>query len=494
MTAGIPLSQIVTITPGVVGAGGNALALNAIFIDNAANVPLSSLLTFYDADDVGTYFGTSSTEYAMAAVYFSGFTNGTTQPYQLYFAGYAAADRAAWLRGSSLAGTTLATIQALSGSLSVTVDGVVKSAASVNLSAATSFTNAAALLTTALALTGGAAVTWDATSSRFVITSGTTGATSTMTQATGTIAAGLGLSAGVLSQGAAADTPASAMARIKALATDWATFATTWKPTGSDMIAFATWVSAQSSRYLYVAADNDPGYATASNSAVFGTIVDVNNYDGVVVVYGTTNHAAFICAWAASINWSAREGRATLAFRTQSGLATTVSDLATANAVLSNNASYFGLYQSDSGDTYTQMYDGRMNGSDFKWADTYINQIRLNSELRRTIFEGLRAVNTSPYNSLGYSYIRAWAADPIADALNNGTIRTGVTLSAAQKAEINAAAGLDISSPLSNYGYYLLISDATAATRSARTSPPLTLWYMDGGSIQKIALASIAVL
>lgn len=494
MTQAIPLSQIVDTVPGVVGTGGNPLALNAIFIDNATTVPVTSLLTFYSADDVGLYFGTSSTEYTMATKYFAGFVNATKRPRQLFFAGYASTDRAAWLRGQSLAGVTLTTLQAITGSLSVTVDGTVKSAASINLAAATSFTNAAALLTTALGLSGGAAVTWEAATSRFVVTSGTTGLTSTMTQATGTAAASLGLSAGILSQGIAADTPASAMARIKALAVNWASFTTTWAPTLSDKTAFAVWNATQTSRYLYVAADNDAGYATANNADVFGTIVDVNNYDGTLVIYGGTDQAAFTCGWAASIDWAAREGRATLAFRSQSGLATNVSDLATAQAVLSNNASYYGLYQSDSGDTYSILYNGQMNGSSFKWADTYINQVRLNSELRRSIFEGLQQVNTAPYNDLGYTYMRSWAADPINAALNNGTIRAGVPLSESQKSTINGQAGLDISNELTNYGYYLQILPATANARGLRQSPPCKLWYMDGGSIQQISLASIAVL
>ena len=101
---------------------------------------------------------------------------------------------------------TLAQLKAVTGSLSVTIDGTAKTYATVNLAAATSFTNAAALLTTGLGLAGSAAVTWDATGSRFVVTSGTTGATSTITQATGTASAALGLSAGILSQGSVADT------------------------------------------------------------------------------------------------------------------------------------------------------------------------------------------------------------------------------------------------------------------------------------------------
>ena len=53
---------------------------------------------------------------------------------------------------------------------------------------------------------------------------------------------------------------------------------------------------------------------------------------------------------------------------------------------------------------------------------------------------------------------------------------------------------MDISSDLQSKGYYLQILPATAQVRGQRKSPPVKLWYMDGGSIQQITLASIAVL
>lgn len=495
MAQTIPVSQIVTVNPAVVGAGGNPLSLNAIMIDQSLTVPVSTLLSFASADDVSDYFGSTSTQAALATNYFLGFDNSTKKPGTLFFAGYALLARAAWLRGQSLAGVTLAQIQAIAGTLSVTIDGVVKTAASLNLSAATSFTNAAALITTALGLTAGAVVTWDATSSRFVITSGTTGAASTMTQATGTTSAALGLSAGILSQGADIDTPTTAMARIKDQEQNWATFMTTYEPNLAGKTEYAVWANGQNSRYGYIAWDSDAGYATPNNSAVFGTIVDTLNYEGTFVVYNTAAHAAFVCGYAGSIDFQAVNGRATPAFKSQSSLATSVNTLPLATAVLSNNASYYGLYQAPGqGNIYSILYDGRMNGSKFRWLDTFINQIYLNAQLQLSIFVGLTQTNAAPYNSQGETLIRAWCKDPTDEALNNGTIRIGVPLSASQKAEIAMQAGLDISNQLETQGSYLQILPATSQVRAARQSPPCKLFYMDGGAIQAITLASIAVL
>lgn len=494
MTQTIPVSQLVTINPAVVSAGGNPLSLNTVMLAQSLLVPTSSLLEFSSADDVADYFGSSSTEASLADNYFLGFDNSTKKPGTLYFAGYANVARAAFVRGQSLAGMTLVQLQAISGTLAITIDGAPNSG-TVNLAAATSFTNAATLINTALSLSGGDAVTWDATYSQFVVTSGTTGDASTIAFATGTAAAALGLSAGVISQGADADTPASAMDRIKEQGQNWAAFMTIFEPDLAGKTGFAAWNNSQNNRYNYVVWDSALGYETSNNASVFGSIVETNKYEGVTVFYNTPEVAAMDCGYVGSVDFQAQNGRATPAFKSQSGLAYTVNTSSVANAVLSNNASYYGLYQAPGpNNTYSILYDGRMNGSKFRWQDTYINQIYLNSQLQTGIFVGLMGTNAAPYNSQGDTLVRSWCQDPINEALNNGSIRTGVPLSASQKAQIASQAGLDISAQLEGQGYYLQILPASAQVRQARQSPPIRLWYCDGGAIQQITLASIAVI
>ena len=78
--------------------------------------------------------------------------------------------------------------------------------------------------------------------------------------------------------------------------------------------------------------------------------------------------------------------------------------------------------------------------------------------------------------------------------MHPGAIRPGVPLSNLQAAEVNAAAGTQIDQILKNRGWYLQILDANAQVRAARSSPPITLWYMDGGSVQQINVASIEIV
>ena len=496
----IPISQVVDIVPGVVGTGGNPLSLNAVVVSsNTAMIPTSALLEFASSDDVAEYFGSVSIERTIADKYFAGYDNSFKKPGMLYFAGYAKTATSAWLRGVSLAGMTLDQLKTVTGLLSVSVDGVVKSAANVTLTTVTSFTDAATKLTTQLGLTASAAVTWDVLSSRFVITSGTAGVLSTLSLATGAAAESLGLDAGYVSNGIAIDSPASAMDRIKQQGNNWVDFFTSFDATTADdklalRLGMARWSSAQRDEYLFIGWDDANGYLVPNNDATFGRTVEREKIGGTLVVYGGVEQAAALAGYAGSIDFKAVNGRATAAFKSQEGLATTANTLAIANAVLSNNATYYGAYGARGGNLDNCFYDGRMNGSKFKWADTYLNQVYLNSQLRLAIWFGLRSANSVPYNALGETLIRAWCADPIAEALNNGSMRVGVPLSSSQKATINQQAGLDISSELYGQGYYLQILQADAQTRGQRKSPPCKLWYMDGGSVHSISLASIAVL
>ena len=59
---------------------------------------------------------------------------------------------------------------------------------------------------------------------------------------------------------------------------------------------------------------------------------------------------------------------------------------------------------------------------------------------------------------------------------------------------VNAAAGLPIDQILYSQGYYIQVLPATAAVRALRQSPPITVWYMDGQSVQQISLSSTEVM
>jgi len=490
----IPASDIVVVNPGVVGSGGNPLALNGVILSKSAYLPTKAVQTFASADAVSAFFGPASAEYALAQVYFLGFDNSTVKPGTLIFAPFVDTARAAWLQSGSLAGMTLTQLQALSGSLTVTFGGTAKTAAAINLSTATSFSNAAALIQAGFT-TPNFTVAWDAVKSVFIFTSSTTGAASTIIEPTGTLAAGLKITSAtglIMSQGADVDTPATCMDMVKSKTQNWVDFMTIWEPVTADKTSFAVWTNAQNQRFAYIVWDTDAQAIVNGSTTNFGYLAKTAAYDGVVPVYNTKELAAFTLGAVASIDFSRTNGRITAAFKSQSGFTATVTDQQIAANLLANGYSFYGAYAT-ANDNFNFLYNGQMTGK-WKWLDTFVDQVYLNAQFQLALLSLLTSVKSIPYNESGYSLIRAAMIDPISRALNFGSIRTGITMSASQKAQVNQAAGLDVSAIIEQQGYYLQILDPSAQVRGNRGTPVINFWYTDGGAVQKITVASIDIM
>lgn len=499
MTQSIPASAIVNVIPGVIGAGGSALALNGLMLTSGARVPIGSVLSFPSQASVASYFGAGSTEATYAANYFAGFDNSTVKPGALLFAQYPTAAVGAFLRGGSLASMSLATLQGLSGTLTVSVNGAVKNSNAINLAGATSFSNAATLIL-AQFTTPGFTLVFDAVSSAFLFVNTTTGSASTLSFASGTLAAGLGLTpatGAVLSAGAAPAVPATFMAGVLTQTTNWASFLTLFDPDGgtgnTQKQAFAAWTNSAANDYAYVCWDTDTT-PTLSNQATtsLGYILGQANSSGTILIScPDPTKAAFVAGAIASIDFTRTNGRATLAFKSQTGLTADVTSQLVAANLMANGYNYYGSYAT-ANQGFTFFYPGSITGP-FLWADAYVNQIWLNNALQLAIMTLLTQVKSVPYNQAGYGLIAAACMDPILAAVNFGAIRGGVQLSVLQASEINNAAGLAIDNVISTRGWYLQILAPTSQARAARQSPPCNLWYSDGGAVQQISLASIDV-
>jgi hypothetical protein len=171
----IPMSQLIGGVPSVLSAGGNPLSPNGVLLTNDASIPIGTAQGFPNSLAVQNWFGVNSPEAALGNVYFSGFIGADSLPGTLYFAQYNANAVAAYLRGGSLAATALSVIQALNGTVIVSVDGRTVTSASINLSSATSFSNAATLIQTGLETIGNVwSGTYTTTNASPVVTINTT--------------------------------------------------------------------------------------------------------------------------------------------------------------------------------------------------------------------------------------------------------------------------------------------------------------------------------
>lgn len=491
----IPASNIVRVTPGVIAAGGAALALNGVILTADTSIPIGVVQSFPSADAVGTWFGSSSNEKAMADVYFVGRNNATIAPAALLFAQYNAAAVSGYLRSGSFSAITLTQLKAITpGTLTITVGGVANTSASINLTGATSFSNAATIIQAAFT-TPAFSVTYDALRQAFLFTSTATGAAATVIYATGAISAALLLTqatGATLSQGTAIRTPAQVMDSVALATLNWGLFTTVFEPITADKLLFAAWTNSKQNRFAYVAWDTSATAYANPDTASFMYQVKLAGYSGIVGVYNDYKHAAFVLGCAASIDFNRTNGRITFAFKYLSGLMPSVTDETIATNLETNGYNFIGQYAT-ANDGFTFFYPGSVSGP-YKFLDAYVNEIYFNSQLQLSLMLLLLQMNFIPYNDQGYTLIKAACMDPINQMINFGGIQSGVTLSALQIAAVNNQAGVKIDTALSQRGWYLQVLDATAQVRGNRQSPPCTLWYMDGGSVQRINLASIVVL
>lgn len=491
MFKSIPARRIVSVTPAVLGTGGSPLSFNSVYLTSNENVPANEVISFASASGVAEFFGETSAEYAAAVTYFNGYNNSTIKPSALFFYRYNANGIGAYIRGIDLSAMTLTDLQALTGNVSVKIGGTTKSGTGISLAAATSFSNAAVIIGTAI----GANVQFDTQLQAFEIHSGTTGASSTIEYATGTLAKLLGLTqaeGATLSVGTDPDAPTETMNGIVKSSQNWVTFTYIEEPSLAAKIEFAKWSNGQLDRYQFVCWGKEAAALVQNNKTCFGAVMTEAQYDGVVCIYGDLEIAAFYAGAVASIDWTEKQGRITLNFKGQSGISAQITDEGDAATLEANGYNYYGAWAT-ANDRFLFLSPGSVPGQ-WKWADEYLNQIRLNSQFQLAMISGLTQIKSLPYNAAGRAIQRAWAQDPINEALNFGSIQFGVNLSEQQKSIINREAGFDASSQIEANGYYLLISQATAQVRGLRQSNPMKFWYTSGGSVHQINMASIDIL
>ena len=496
MVASVPASVDVNVVPSVIGAGGTGLDIAGLILTASTRVPIGQVIGFSTAANVLSYFGIASPEYAMSLIYFAGYDNSSIKPAVLYFTQYPTSAVPAYLRGGNVSGYTLAQLQALSGVLTLTVNGTATTSATINLASATSFSNAATLIQAGFT-SPAFAVTYDSIAGAFVFTSTLTGATASMSVATGSLAAPLALTTAtgaVTSQGAAIATPAAFMTNVLAATQDFACFTTMFEPVTSDCVAFAAWNNAQGNNYLYVPWDTDVTPTTASDTSSMFYLIKQAGYAGVLPVWSPdASKAVFAMSIPACYDFSKAGDRATFKFRAQAGLTPDVTSPTVYANLIANGYSFY-VAEATANNRFSFFTNGAVSGS-FLWADSYVCQIQLNNALQLALIKMMQSVKLIPYNSTGYGIIENAMLDPIEAALNFGTIQSGVALTNAQQTEVDAATGVSGSyATVSSRGWVVSIQPSSALARASRTSPPCVFVYADGGSIQQITLQSIEVV
>lgn len=257
------------------------------------------------------------------------------------------------------------------------------------------------------------------------------------------------------------------------------------------MLEYAQWATSQGVNYLYLPWSSDATLIVqGSNSPA--EILEDNQVSATALQWLDIRTSALIAGTAASINWARPNGAIGFAFKRQSGLIATVESEAEMSVLEGRNVNGYGKFATRN-DDFLFLYPARMYG-DYRFIDTYVNAVWFNNAIQASIMNGLRISARTPYNETGYAKIRAWIMDAVNRAKNNGVIDAGVSLSETQISELMQEAGRDISGELFTNGYVLQVTDAGASVRVNRESPNVSLWYTYAGNVQRIVVASTAII
>ena len=506
----ISTAFLVNTVPGVVSGQGQSIQFNGMILTDSTSVPIGSIQPFTNLAAVLAYFGSASAEYDMAQYYFKGFTGSTQKPGMLYFFQFNTAAVGAYNRGAAYASTLDALKLITAGTLALDIDGVTESVTAIDLSTATSFSNAAALIDTAAGIKFNCS--YDTQLRSFIISSPTTGATSTIDYpAVSALSTLLNLpqaSGGVLSQGAAIADPATYMTALDAANRNWVSFSTTFEPDLATKLEFAQWVNG-SENYAYIAWDTEESLPLSSDTTSLAylingvTTVDANgnttvvtaptyDYDNTVVVYNTAAIAAALMGFMASVNLNQPQGWVDYAYLQQSGLASSVSNRATAEILESKRVYFIGDFASPT-TAYKMGWSGAISGV-FDWLNDFLGNRYIRAQLEQAWMDFRTQRKNLPFNDASYSSIKQVFANNVMEpAIVLGAVNAGVILDEIQTIAINTLANADDAAKLiEQVGYYIKIIPATVAQRNARVLD-VNVWYTSGGTINRVNISVFLV-
>jgi len=467
----IPFSRYIDITSGV-GAGvnipGRAL-VGRLFTDNNL-IPPGEYIELTSATAVGSYFGISSNEYLRSVFYFGWVSKNITRAQKIQFARFVSVDVAPRLYGLPV--STLATYTAINNaSFGVTIGVDVNTFAGVNFTGAVSYAAVAAILQVAIRSAVGvmwtaATVVYNATRGSFDIVGGATTALAiSIQQGVGgtpasvllgwlpaaTFVQGAYVVGAITATGALAQEPVAAVTASADASNNFGSFLFMDTITLSQIQAVAAWNLTENVSYLYTVA------VSAANASAWS--VGLIATGGIALTLSPTagQYPEMVPMMIeAATDYTLANSVQNYMFQ-QFVLTASVTTNALANTYDTLRVNYYGRTQ-DAG-TFIDFYQrGFMMGgaTDPLDMNAYANEQWLKDAAGSAVMTLLLTLSRISANAKGRSQILSTLQSVINEALNNGTISIGKTLSNSQKIYITEQTGdPDAWYQIQNIGYWV---------------------------------------
>jgi len=423
----------------------NKSLVTRIFTQNEL-IPNNTIMVFYSAEAVKSYFGTSSNEYKFANKYFTYIQNNAGTTKELGFARYTTEAVAAQLIATKQS-ATLAEFKAVTtGSIHVSINGVGTDLTGIDLSecadlaaVASAIQTAIRAYTTGLVAFTGATVTYDATKGVFKLTGGVAG--DCAIEAASSAASGTDLSAmlkwdaankPVISVGLNARTLTQFLDNDSQLSNNFGSFAFFGISSTADIVEIAQWNHNKNAQYMYSLSVNASNYETIQEA--------VKDFDGVALTYDIHDDMAYYMPMVlmAITDYEAADGVINYMFKKFPNDAPSVSDDATSNVLDDLKINYLGS-TSQSNSTLSFYQPGYLQGS-IQDMGVYANEIWLKDYVITAGLQLLLEKKRVPANNNGKNMFVAVLQDAVNKGTNNGTIDIGKTLTASEVAYVTSLA------------------------------------------------------
>ncbi len=441
----ISITRYVDITSGVAGANQipDRKLIGRLFTTNPL-VPTDSVINFTSADEVGEYFGTSSDEYKRAVFYFGWISKNRTRAQSIDYARWADTDVAPRIYGNSQE-QLLATWTAITtGSLGITIGADVNTFTSLDFSSAASLAAVAGILQTAIRTKTGtqwtaATVTYDATRQSFNFVGGdptAANATISVQQGVGGTPIGniLGWLSGptlILSNGSLEQSITEVLTDSSNSSNNFATFLFMPTLTIDEITEAAEWNNAQNVLYAYCIP-----VSSANASSYSAALIDIGGCQLTLNNLSTEYPEQVMMMILAATDYTSNNAAQNYMFQIFDLTPTVTSD-SSADLYDGLRINYYGSTQ-ESGQIVNFYQRGFMMGlpTDPLLQNVYANEIWFKSAMSTALMNLLLALNQIPANNIGRGQILNSMQSVINQAINNGTISVGKTLTPTQITDI----------------------------------------------------------
>lgn len=503
----ISITRYVDVISGV--AGGNQVPqrqlIARLFTDNPL-VPPASFLQFDSASEVGSYFGTTSQEYLRAVFYFSFVSKSLRSPQRISYARWVDADTPPMIFGyvdtanpQSVSDYTSIS----SGVLNMTIGGVTNNFTGIDFTTAVTLADVATILQTKIQTAVGtqwtaATVTYDAVRGAFIFTGGDAVAAE-ISVATGSLAILLkwfpaatmingALTTGAIwSDGALEETITDSLTASSNASDNFGTFAFVPTLTLDQVIEAATWNDAQNVKYMYLVPVESTDVATwSSPSTGVGSIGGV----GLTLLSGVSDEYPEMLPMMieAATDYESVNAVQNYMFQQSSLLTPSVTSDSTANTMDAARVNYYG--QTQSAGQFLSFYQrGVLMGiaTDPLDMNTYANEQWLKNAATSAIMNLLLALPTVSANAQGRSQLIATLQSVINQALFNGTISVGKTLTNTQIVAITQITGdANAYYQVQTSGYWVNCVIVPLETDPVTYEAQYTLVYAKNDAIRKV--------